>query len=359
MLETKYPTSTRFDFLKTDEAMAFTRDPSLLRRRIEYFRETEKLVQPVILDEVQKVPGILDEVHWLIENEDISFILCGSSARKLKRDHANMLGGRAWRFELHPFSYSELPDFDLLTALNHGLIPSHYLEDGATIGRTLRAYVADYIKEEIMAEGLVRNAPGFSRFTDVLGFTTGEMVNYSNIAREAGVDAKTVKEYFSIITDTLLGTLVEPFAQRRRRAIITATPRFYLFDTGVAGYLARRNLVEPTGPEFGRAFEQFILMELTAYRSYSEHQFDIRYWRTNSGLEVDFVLGRGDIAIEVKGKRTITNKDTRGLRAFAEEQHFSPRLLVVCTAEQAEKTGAVTIFPWREFLDSLWSGKII
>ncbi len=156
-----------------------------------------------------------------------------------------------------------------------------------------------------------------------------------------------------------MGTLIEPFAQRRRRAIVTATPRFYLFDTGVAGYLARRKILETAGPEFGRAFEQFILMELTAYRAYSEHEFDIRYWRTNSGLEVDFVLGRGDVAIEVKGKRTITNKDTRGLRAFAEERDFSPRLLVVCTVANAEKTGDITILPWRDFLDLLWSDKII
>lgn len=359
LLKQCFAGSTRIDFLKTDTRLEYARRPALLRERLLAMVDAGTLRQPVLLDEVQKVPGILDEVHWLIEERGMGFVLCESSARKLTRSHANMLGGRAWRFELHPLTSAEVPELDLLRAFNHGLIPAHYLEQKPYVERTLRAYVADYVREEIMEEGVVRNIPAFSRFVDVLGFTTGELVNYSNIARETGVDAKTVREYFQILADTHLGALVEPYTGVRKRTVLSRTPRFYLFDVGVAGHLARRTIPEERGPEFGRAFEHFIFMELAAYRSYSEKWFDINHWRTASGLEVDFVLDGGRVAVEVKGKQQVTNKDTRGLRTFMSEASPDCAGIVVTCEPAARAVGDVTMLPWRTFLQRLWAGDVV
>lgn len=181
---------------------------------------------PVIIDEVQKVPQVLDEVHWLIENSAINFILCGSSARKLKRGQANLLGGRAWRFELFPLVSEEIENLNLLAALNSGLIPSHYQQ--SSYKRSLKGYVQDYLKEEVFNEGLTRNVPAFSRFFEAMGYSHGQLVNYANIARECGVSSKTVKEYYQILVDTLLGTFVLPFKKRQERQVISKTPKFYL-----------------------------------------------------------------------------------------------------------------------------------
>jgi predicted AAA+ superfamily ATPase len=216
----------------------------------------------------------------------------------------------------------------------------------------------DYLKEEILEEGLTRNIQAFSRFTDVLGFCNGELVNYANIARETGVDNKTVKEYFQIVLDTLLGTLLPPYAKRRKRSILTATPKFYLFDVGVAGYLSRRRVEALEGREFGRAFEHFIYMELLAWRSYREININFSFWRTATGLEVDFIIGDAQVAIEVKGTSSVSNKETRGLRAFIEE-HTPQKAIVVCNERRIRKVGEVTVYPWRDFLEALWGGKVV
>jgi predicted AAA+ superfamily ATPase len=314
------------------------------------------LKHPVILDEVQKVPQLLDEVHWLMENRVLRFILCGSSARKLKRGHANLLGGRAWRYEMFPLVSAEIGKFDLLRALNHGLIPDHYLQDDCQ--KSLEAYVQDYLKEEVFAEGLTRNIPAFSRFFEAMAFSHGQLVNYSNIARDCGVDYKTVREYYQILIDTFLGVKVEPFNRRQSRQVISQAPKFYLFDVGVAGFLTKRVIKEERGEEFGRAFEHFILMEILAYRSYRSRGFDIHFWRTKSGLEVDFVLGKGEVALEVKGGRRMDNKDVRSLAAFTDE--FNPKKsLLVCGEKQERLHGKTRVLPWQRFLELLWAGKIV
>lgn len=356
-LKQYFPDSIVYDFLQTDLYFEFSKQPSLLRQQI-LAKENKTLKFPIILDEVQKVPHILDEVHWLIENKKLSFILCGSSARKLKRSHANMLGGRAWRYELFPFVSKELPDLNLLRALNHGLIPSHYLQNEQQYRRSLKAYIQDYLKQEVFDEGLIRNMPAFSRFFDSAAFSHGEIVNYANIARDCAIDAKTVKEYYQIIVDTFLGTLVEPFSKRQSRQVITKAPKFYLFDVGVAGELVRRNIFEERGEQFGRAFEHFIFMELSAYRSYTGIDFTINFWRTKSGLEVDFILGGGEVAIEVKSSGLINNTDTRGINAFLEE--LKPAKAIIISNERAKRLiGNILVLPWREFLMQLWDGKII
>ena len=357
LLRQRFPDAVRFDLLDTRLLLEFTRSPWALAERIDALDGTT-LTSPIIVDEVQKVPALLDEVHRLIEDKGLGFVLCGSSARKLKRGHANMLGGRAWRFGLHPLTYAEIPDFDLLRALNRGLIPQHY--DSQQHRRALAGYVDDYLKEEVFDEGLVRNTPAFSRFFDALSFSHAELLNSSNIARDCGVDSKTVREYFQILVDTLVGTLLEPFSRRRSREVITRAPKFYLFDVGVAGHLMGRNIERPAGQEFGRALEHLVLMELLAYRSYRERDFPLRFWRTKSGLECDFVLGReGEVAIEVKGSTRLHPSDLRSIRAYVDE-HSPRQAIVVCNERDARRTNdGIWILPWERFLEQLWSDAIV
>ncbi len=354
-LKTAFPHSLVYDFLRTDLFIEFSKNPSLLREQL-LAEDRNALNHPVILDEVQKVPQILDEVHWLIENRGLRFILCGSSARKLKRGKANLLGGRAWRYEMFPFVTAELGSVDLLRILNHGMIPSHYLQEGYK--KALKAYAQDYLKDEVFDEGMTRNIPAFSRFFDAMGYSHGELTNYSNIARECGVDSKTVKEYYQILVDTLLGTMVEPFKRRQDRGVISRAAKFYLFDVGVAGAITKRRLEAEKGELFGKAFEHFILMEISAFNSYKELDYDINFWRTKSGLEVDFVLGRGEVAIEVKGSSRIDKRDLRPLRAFIEEYSLK-KALVVCNEREERIHGQIRIMPYKKFLKDLWEGNII
>jgi len=356
-LKKHFPDSLIFDFLKTDFFIEVSKNPALLRERI-LAKDKKTLKHPIILDEVQKVPQVLDEVHWLIENKGLRFILCGSSARKLRRGHVNLLGGRAWHYEMFPLVTAELKNINLLHALNHGMIPTHYLQDDQECKKSLKAYVQDYLKEEVFAEGLTRNIPAFSRFFDAFGYSHGELTNYSNIARDCGVDSKTVKEYYQILIDTLLAVRIDPFKKRQSRKIITKAPKYYLFDVGVANYLRKQHLEEERGEEFGRAFEHFLLMEILAYRSYSGQDFTINFWRTKTGLEIDFILARGEIAIEIKGANRIDKRDLNALVAFAEE--YSPkRNFVVCNEKEKRLHGKIEILPWNNFLQELWAGNVL
>lgn len=354
-LKARFPRSIVYNFLQTDLFLEFSKNPALLRERL-LAKDKDVLNDPVILDEVQKVPQVLDEVHWLIENRGLRFILCGSSARKLKRGKANLLGGRAWRYEMFPLVTPELYNWNLITILNRGLIPDHYLKGGYK--KALRAYTQDYLKEEVFDEGLTRNIPAFSRFFDAMGYSHGELINYSNIARDCGVDSKTVKEYYQILVDTLIGTRIEPFKRRQNRQVISKAPKFYLFDVGVAGAITKRRVEEEKGELFGKAFEHFIFMEMAAYNSYNELDFEINFWRTKSGLEVDFVLGGGEVAIEVKGTTQIDKRALRPLNTFIEA--YSPRkAMVVCNEREERVHGRIQIIPYRNFLQDLWKGKII
>jgi predicted AAA+ superfamily ATPase len=354
-LKERFPQSLVYNFLNTDLVLEYSKRPALLREQL-LAQDNNVLKHPIILDEVQKVPHILDEVHWLIENRGLQFILCGSSARKLKRGQANLLGGRAWRYEMFPLVSSEVEIVDLLTVLNRGMVPSHYLED--QYQKSLRAYTTDYLKEEVFAEGLTRNIPAFSRFFEAIGYSHGELTNFSNIARECGVDSKTVKEYYQILEDTLLGTMISPFKRRQSRRVISQTPKFYLFDVGVAGALTHRQVTEERGELFGKAFEHFIFMELRAHSSLRDLHYAINFWRTKSGLEADFVLGDGQVAIEVKGTNRVERSELRPLMAFREE--YSPRqTLVVCNERVERIHDQIRILPWRVFLRELWDGKII
>jgi len=351
LLKQRFPKSPYYDLLLSDEFERLNRRPSLLRE--------ELLVgapqAPVIVDEVQKIPSLLDEIQWLMVNHTMQFILCGSSARKLKRGSGNLLGGRALRFELFPLVSAEIPDFDLTRALNHGLVPRHYQSDTPDI--LARSYVGDYLREEIAAEALTRNVPGFARFLEAAAFSNGEVVNFTNIARECGVSSPTVKEYFQILIDTLIARFVPAFQKKPKRRVIQA-PKFYLFDVGIAHALLKRGAVVPGSEMFGRAFEHFIFQEITAHSHYSGREYPISYWRTASGYEVDFILGDRDVALEVKGVAEVHAQHLRSIQAFCEE--YRPRQAIVVSLDaKPRNVDGITVLPWKKFLEDLWAGKII
>ena len=357
LLKTLYPDAKRYDLLLSDQYQRLLLHPSLIRDEcLAADLKGENQTSPIIVDEFQKIPILLDEIHWLIENRKLRFILCGSSARKVKRGRGNLLGGRAVRYELHPLVYPEIPDFSLERALNAGLLPRHYQSPNPR--QLLRAYVGDYIKEEIAAEALTRNIPAFSRFLQIASLSNGELTNYNNIASECGVSAPTVKEYFLILEDTLIGRMLPAFRKRAKRRLIGA-PKFFFFDIGIVAHLTRRGKVRHGSELFGRAFEHLIYMELTAHSAYSEVNYPIAYWKTASGFEVDFVLGEHEIAVEVKGTDMVTNKHLKGIRAFKEE-HQARNYIVVSMDTNPRKTeDSIEILPWHVFLDCLWANDII
>lgn len=360
-LKSHFKQSLYIDLLDTHELVRLTRSPSLLREEILALDQAPST--PIIIDEIQKIPDLLNEVHYLIENYKLAFILCGSSARKLKTQSTNLLGGRAWIYHLYPLTFKEIPEFNLLKALQHGLIPRHYLAETADINNHLQAYIDIYLTDEIRNEGLVRNLAAFARFLDVAGFTNGEMINASNIARDCGVDRTTVQGYYQILVDTLLGYFIYPFHVKKKRDIVISTPKFYLFDVGVANYLANQSFSLLKGNIAGKSFEHFILMELIAYRDYLRKRFEIQYWRTKTGHEVDFILGNADIAIEVKISDQVHKEDLKGLIAFCEE-FPNTSAIVVSQDKRSRKLEIahnqfILILPWNEFLTQLWQGDII
>ena len=351
LLRDRYGTQHYYDLLLSDRYRQLIDDPSILREELIALNVTGNAQrQPVIIDEVQKIPDLLDEIHWLIENRGIRFILCGSSARKLKRGHANLLGGRAVRYELYPLTFGEIPQFDLIQAMNRGLLPRMY--DSAHYTRLLQSYVSDYLREEIAAEALTRNIPAFSRFLDVAAISNGEVINFQNIASECGVSAPTVKEYFQILEDTLVGSFLPAFRKKAKRRVILS-PRFYFFDVGLAGYLCKRGEVKSGSSAFGKAFEHLIYMELKAYSSYSEKFYPLYYWRTTSGFEVDFVLGDGEIAIEAKSSKQVNYRQLKGIRAFKEEHSPRRSIVVSCDREPRKTEDGIEILPWQHFLQML------
>lgn len=337
------------DLLKTDVFADYISRPSLLRER---YSNTDKLI---IIDEVQMVPDILNEVHWLIENKGLSFLLTGSSPRKLRKTHANLLGGRAWRYSMLPLCYPEIDQLNIEEAILSGLLPSHYSTTNYI--QELRSYVADYLKEEIAAWAVQLNIPAFSEFLRVAAITNGELLNYTNVARETGVSAKVVRQYFQILEDTLLGFRLQPWRRQKDRRLIE-TEKFYFFDVGVANYLAGRSPKIGT-PEFGKAFEHYILMELKAYQAYRNPELLLHYYRTSTNREVDFILGDMEVAIEIKSSNKVHHMDTKGLMAIKEDQN--PKRLIVVSFETIPRTlnDYIESLPWETFLDMLWQGKII
>ena len=344
------------DLLRADEFRRYAANPEFLRQEIEAGGRPAPGEQ-IVIDEIQKVPALLDEVHWLIENRGLHFALCGSSARKVRRGAANLLGGRALRYELHGLTADELGnEFDLSRMLNHGYLPRMYEADRPA--RRLDAYVADYLKEEVAAEGLVRSLPAFSGFLDAAALCDGEMINFSNIASDCAVSSPTAKAYFGILEDTLLGRWLPAWRKRRKRRLVRA-PKFYFFDVGVVNRLARRGPLVPGSELYGRAFESWVFHELSAFRAYRVPDVDLSYWSLAGGTEVDFILGDMQLAVEAKASTRIASHHLRGLRSLAREHPEAGRRVVVCLEPRARRTDdCIDILPAEDFVRRLWRGDL-
>jgi uncharacterized protein len=352
-LKQKFPNAVYYDLLLSDLFADLKLHPYHLREEI-----LGEKPDMVIIDEVQKIPKLLDEIHWLLENSSTTFILCGSSARKLKRESKNLLGGRAVSFQLFPLTTSEMAHaIDLEKILNFGSLPRHYLEEHPR--SLLKAYVNNYLKEEIIEEALTRNIPSFEKFLHTVALTHGQLLNYANVAREVGVSPGTVRDYYRILEDTLVGHTLEPWKKRKDRRLIE-TAKFYLFDVGVAQYLHPevKQVVEGTDI-YGNAFEHFLIEEIRAYLSYSDLDPSLTFWRTASGYEVDLIVGAMEVVLEFKSARRVTTNHLKGTRALKEE-HKPGRSILVSREETRRTTDdGIEKIHWQDFCDQLWSGQII
>ena len=322
-----------------------SRNPALIREALAPQTEI------IVIDEIQKMPALLNEVQLMIEEHGVRFFLTGSSARTLRRKGVNLLGGRARSRVLHPFVSVELGDhFRLERALEFGLLPSVYFSDAPA--EDLAAYSGDYLKQEVAAEALVRNIGAFSRFLEVAALSHGRMINFAQIASDAQVPASTVREYYGILEDTFIAHEVPAYTETRKRKAIS-TSKYYLFDVGLARHLQGRRGLPLGTAEYGEAFESFVFQEIKGFCDY--HLLDPpRYWRSKSQFEVDFVVG--ELAVEVKAKKAVSHRDLRGLRALREENRLSHYVLV-SLEPMARRVDGIDILPWREFLTRLWGGE--
>lgn len=352
LLKERFPKAVYIDLLKSDVRNRFKQHP-------EEFRESLLRYPPetlVIVDEIQKVPDLLDEVHWLMVEKGLWFILSGSSARKInKKSGANNLGGRAIPETLFPLVSAEIPDFDLERAVQNGMIPRHYAVANAR--NRMRAYIDLYLKEEIIEEALVQNADEFVRFMEVAAIMDGEILNYENVASDCEVSANTVKAYYKILVDTLLGFEVPAYRKVIKRKLYKA-PRFYYFDVGIANHLTKRYHLAPRTPEYGHAFEHLIMQEIAAYLGYTNSDEELTYWHTYENLEVDAVIGDARVAIEIKSKEHIDHDDKKGVTEFAKE-HPDTRQIIVSRDRISRRSGDVDLYYVTDFFKDLWAGEII
>ena len=344
-----------YNLLNNKEFSRLSANPSLLSLEVRSLK-----VKYIIIDEVQKIPKLLDEVHLLIEElgEDKKFILSGSSARKLKRGGANMLGGRAWQRFLYPLNYRELKDqFKLQRALEFGTLPAVYLGDDENAVETLDSYVQTYIAEEIKAEALVRNIGAFINFLKLAGSESGEIVNFTNISKEINISSNTVKEYYQILEDTLIGKFILPYSNSQRK-ILAKNPKFYLFDTGVKHAIQSLTgfKLEQGTKIYGNAFEHFIVNQIICLNSYMKTKFDFSFYRTASNAEVDLIIKTplGKIyAIEIKSSEN-PRDFLPGLKSFQELEPEAELLCISNTSQYREEKN-IKIFPWQEGLDYIFS----
>jgi len=350
ILHQQFPDAIFIDLLDTSVKERFLRRPITLYEMLK--EKSEGTL--VIIDEIPEVPQLLNEVHRLIVERQLVFILCGSSARKLKRKGHNTLGGRALPVYLYPFVSAEIPDFDIDHAVTYGMIPTHYLAKNPR--RMLSGYIDVYLKEEIKEEALVRNLGAFQRFLEIAALTDGEIINNNNIAQECGVHSTTVGSYFDILEDTLIGYRIPAYTKVMKRRLIQA-PRFYYFDVGIANHLLhRKELVRGTA-DYGHAFEHLVVQEVYAYLHYNHSEERLSYWRTYTGIEVDLVIGDAKVAIEIKSVEDILPRHLKNLKIFAEE-HPESRLLAVSLDPFSRKIGDIECLYVKDFFKMLWDGMI-
>ena len=339
------------DLLDTEMLGRFRTRPSLL---YEMLCDKERGTI-VVIDEIPEVPDLLNEVHRLISQNGLIFVLCGSSARKLKRKGYNTLGGRAVPCYFYPLVSAEVPDFDLDKALLYGMLPSHYFAKNPA--RMLSAYVDVYLREEIRQESIVRQLDGFQRFLEVAALTNGEMINYTNIASDCGVSVHTIRAYFDILEDTLIGYRIPAYSKVIKRRLVHA-PKFYFFDVALPHYLLNRTSLAQGTIEYGHAFEHFIIQELVAYIGYNHKTEKLSYWRTQTGVEVDAVIGDAKVAIEIKSTDNIQNKQLKGLKSFVSD-YPTARPIIVSLDKISRKIEGIEVYYVNDFLSALWQGKII
>ena len=335
-----------YDLLKSDVFLRLSRRPSLIR---ESLSPKDRLI---VIDEIQKLPVLMDEVHVMIEEKGVRFLLTGSSARKLRRTHTSLMAGRARTRLLAPFVSAELPALDLDRALTYGMLPPVQLSDEPL--EELGSYVGTYLREEIQAEALSRNIEGFSRFLARAALWSSELINFEGVGRDSQVPARTVREYFALLEDTLVGKMLHPLQTTGKRKAVSRG-KFYFFDIGVVNALTGRLSPGVNTPEYGKAFEHFIWQELNAYTNYFAREKPLNFWRDRSGAEVDFVLGES-VAVEVKSSRMLHDRDLKGLRAITEQSDYNiERRIVVCREPEPRRVDGVEIVPYELFLEQLWS----
>lgn len=356
LLRQRYGASRWVDLLKADEFRRYATRPEALREEIEAENRGGRPLH-VVVDEVQKVPALLDEIHWLIEHREVTFALCGSSARRVRRAGVDLLGGRALRYEMRGLTSHELDaDFDLDRAAQFGHLPP--VLKSSRPGRLLDDYIADYLRQEIAEEGRARNLPAFGAFLDAAALGDGDIVNFTNIARECGVSSPTVKQYYGVLEETLIGRWLPAWRQRPKRRTIAA-PRFYFNDVGIVNRLARRGAPQRGSDAYGHAFENWVHHELASFRSYRAPEEPLHWWRLAGGIEVDFILGDMRVAVEAKAKRQVTNRDLRGLRHLAKDHPEVRRRIVACLEPRPRRTeDGIEILPAADFTSRLWSGEL-
>lgn len=348
LIKETLPYAMYLNLLDQDLLRSLMVRPALLRERI----KAQNLQQGslVVIDEIQKIPALLDEVHHLIESDQLTFLLTGSSARKLKRGGANLLAGRAWMANLFPLCWKEITDFDLMKYINVGGLPQVYTSSYPD--KELASYINLYIKEEIQEEGLVRKLEQFLIFFESLGLMSGKELNYQGWSSDTGIPRKTLQTYVELLQDTMMAFVLPAFRKTQTRKAVTRS-KFYLFDVGVANKMAKRNQIEQGSDAFGQAFEHFIIQECRAINGYLEKEWKLTYWRTHSQFEVDLCLGQ-DWAIEIKSTSRVTDKNLKSLKALQQEQLFE-NYAVVCMEKEKRKIDGITIWPWKEFLQTLWN----
>lgn len=331
-------------------------DPSVLRDELATRGIKDGLV---VIDEIQKVPDLLDEVHLMIEETDIRFLMTASSARRLRETGVNLLGGRAGKMNLHPFVWPEIRQFKptLDRILTYGMLPSVFLSEEPD--EVLDDYINVYLQEEIAGEGLVRQLPKFERFLEAAALTNSQGINYSNIASDVMMSRDSIREWYGILYDTIIGFAIPPYTRTKKRKAVE-TERFYYFDVGLVRFLLNLTEVSDTHSEYGKLFESYIAQELSAYLDYGRKRERLSYWRTRqSSFEVDFTIG-DQVAVETKTTKLVNEKkNLRGLRALKEEGIFK-KYIVVSRDEISRTTDdGILMLPWTVFLDELWAGRIV
>jgi predicted AAA+ superfamily ATPase len=345
LLRQTLPNARVYDLLDTSTYLALSQNPGRIAE------ELTPRDRVVVIDEIQRLPELLNEVHRIIENTGVRFLLTGSSARKLRRGGVNLLGGRARMKYLHPLTYGELGDrFELGRAVERGLLPSIYFSDDPEAD--LKSYAGLYLQQEIVAEGATRNIPGFSRFLKVASLCNGTIVNFTGVANDAQVPRTTVYEYFDILKDTLILQELPAWRKSSKRKPLVSS-KYYFFDVGLVGTLQGRPFRTGT-PEFGEAFETYLMHELVSYRDYISGE-SLSYWRSASGFEVDFIIG-DHTAVALKAKKTVAPQDLRSLRALRDEGRLK-RLICVALEPKRRTLDGLTILPYRDFLEALWGGE--